>query len=93
MERQEAETWLTAWLSKPDSILDRGTVDKVLDAYNILRYPAPQTLCDEFAKTIQVGLPPGYTAIAEPYLGRVRVSVVKDKALRMWKNRPKEEHD
>jgi len=65
----------------------------LVDAHLRLGYPVPQTLGDTLSNKIMESLPPGYTAIVEPYLGSVRISVVKDEHVRMWKNRPPEEHD
>jgi hypothetical protein len=91
--KSEAEQRVLEYMADPEGITGAARLGTAIDAFSVLGYPVPQSLCSEFAAAIQKDLPPGFTAIAEPYLGRVRILVVKNKALRQWMNRPKDQHD
>jgi len=93
MTKQEARAIVGKFLTNEVEFSSKEGIASLIDAHLVLGYPLPQPLGDTLSRKIMESLPPGYTAIVEPYLGSVRVSVVKDDHLRMWKNRPPEEHD
>lgn len=81
------------YLTEPAIAIRDFGVDKVVDAFTANKLPVPRSLCDELAKQMQNKLPPGYTAIVEPYLNRWRALVVKSDKVAFWGSLPDAERE
>lgn len=93
MDRQQAQDLVASYMIDQRVAIAQHSVTRIADAFIILKIPIPPALGQEIAANLQQKIPDGYTAIAEPYLGRWRMVVVKNEHVKRWADRPPEEHD